>query len=249
MGSQIPIRQLRRSSVNARPRGATLRGLVVSAVFTNTWATSPSLCRFSVSKRSPGIRVQPWGLHPLSRDISSGFSDSLFFPSALFNSPVASGRTVSTFWKVLRYVSAGSRGSARWVRSQLTATHRTAKRPCARNRSQRKPPSPPAQGDAFQAAVVAIFARPVKRRVGSSRQQEIRATLARGGGVKVFSDRLCETARSVRVRSDERMGECTQASDRDGKFCGHDPAFQLSQGGDKTPASVVDDSSRRLFCD
>ena len=100
MGSHIPIRQLRRSSVNARPCGATLRGLVVSAVFTNTWAISPSLCRFSVSKRSPGIRVQPWGLHPLSRDISSGFSDSLFFPSALFNSPVASGRTVSTFWKV-----------------------------------------------------------------------------------------------------------------------------------------------------
>ena len=103
MGSHIPIRQLRRSSVNARPRGATLRGLVVSAVFTNTWATSPSLCRFSVSKRSPGIRVQPWGLHPLSRDISSGFSDSLFFPSALFNSPVASERTVSTFGNVLRY--------------------------------------------------------------------------------------------------------------------------------------------------
>ena len=29
-----------------------------------------------------------WGLRPLSRDISSGFSDSLFFPSALFNSLV-----------------------------------------------------------------------------------------------------------------------------------------------------------------
>ena len=28
------------------------------------------------------------GLRPLSRDISSGFSDSLFFPSALFNSMV-----------------------------------------------------------------------------------------------------------------------------------------------------------------
>ena len=28
------------------------------------------------------------GLRPLSRDISSGFSDSLFFPSALFNSLV-----------------------------------------------------------------------------------------------------------------------------------------------------------------
>ena len=46
--------------------------------------------------------------------------------------------------------------------------------------------SPPVHlpGDAFQAAVVAIFARPVKRRVGSSRQQEIRATLARRGGGK-----------------------------------------------------------------
>ena len=44
MGSHIPIRQLRRSSVNARPRGATLRSLVVSVVFTNTCATSfPSL--------------------------------------------------------------------------------------------------------------------------------------------------------------------------------------------------------------
>ena len=44
MGSHIPIRQLRRSSVNARPRGAILRGLVVSAVSTTTCATSsPSL--------------------------------------------------------------------------------------------------------------------------------------------------------------------------------------------------------------
>ena len=44
MGSHIPIRQFRRSSVNARLRGATLRGLVASVVFTNTWATSfPSL--------------------------------------------------------------------------------------------------------------------------------------------------------------------------------------------------------------
>ena len=52
MGSHIPIRQLRRSSVNARPRGATFRGLVASAVFTNACATSPPLYRFSVSKRS-----------------------------------------------------------------------------------------------------------------------------------------------------------------------------------------------------
>ena len=44
MGSHIPIRQLWRSSVNARLRGATLSGLVVSVVFTNTCATSfPSL--------------------------------------------------------------------------------------------------------------------------------------------------------------------------------------------------------------
>ena len=39
-------------------------------------------------------------------------------------------------------------------------------------------------GALLPAAVVAIFARPVKRRVGSSRQQEIRATLARRGGGK-----------------------------------------------------------------
>ena len=70
------------------------------------------------------------------------------------------------------------------------------KRPCARspfwNRSQRQPPA--RAGDTFQTAVVAIFARLIKRRCGSPRQQEIRAALARRGGVKVFSDRLCETA-------------------------------------------------------
>ncbi len=97
MGSHIPIRQLRRSSVNARPRGATLRGLVVSAVFTNTCATSFPFCRFSVSKLFPRCPSTTVGLRPLSRDISSGFSDSLFFASTLFNSPVASGRPASTF--------------------------------------------------------------------------------------------------------------------------------------------------------
>ena len=70
------------------------------------------------------------------------------------------------------------------------------KRPCARspfwNRSQRQPPA--RAGDTFQTTVVAIFARLIKRRCGSPRQQEIRAALARRGGVKVFSDRLCETA-------------------------------------------------------
>ena len=88
MGSHIPIRQLRRSSVNARPRGTTLRSLVVSVVFTNTCATSfpslPILC-FEAFPRCSSTTV---GLRPLSRDISSGFSDSLFFPSALFNSLV-----------------------------------------------------------------------------------------------------------------------------------------------------------------
>ena len=98
MGSHIPIRQLRRSSVNARPRGATLRGLVVSAVFTNTCVTSFPFCRFSVSKRSPLCSSTTVGLRPLSRDISSGFSDSLFFPSALFNSLVRRlGRSSGTY--------------------------------------------------------------------------------------------------------------------------------------------------------
>ena len=57
------------------------------------------------------------GLRPLSRDISSGFSDSLFFPSALFNSLVRYlGRSSDTY--------SGSR--TQWVRHQLTAVHRTA---------------------------------------------------------------------------------------------------------------------------
>ena len=149
MGSQISIRQLRRSSVNARPRGATLRGLVVSAVFTNAWAIFPPLCRFSVSKRSPGVRAQPWGCVRLSRDISSGFSDSLFFPSALFNSPVASGRPVSTFRKVLRQVFTGSR--TRWVRSPAydrSPDSGSGRAPGVRNRSRRSPPSP-SPSDAF----------------------------------------------------------------------------------------------------
>ena len=103
LGSQIPIRQLRRSSVNARPRGATLRGLVVSAVFTNTWATSPPLCRFSVSKRSLRCSSATVGGAPAEQRYLSGFSDSLFFPSALFNSPVASGRPASMFGNVFRY--------------------------------------------------------------------------------------------------------------------------------------------------
>ncbi len=98
MGSHIFDRQLRRSSVNARPRGATLWGLVVSVVFTNTCATSFPLCRFSVSKRFPRCPSTTVGLRPLSRDISSGFSDSLFFPSALFNSLVRRfGRSSGTY--------------------------------------------------------------------------------------------------------------------------------------------------------
>ena len=88
MGSHIPIRQLRRSSVNVRLRGATLRGLVVSAVFTNTWVTSPPSLPILCFEAFPRCSSTTVGLRPLSRDISSGFSDSLFFPSALFNSLV-----------------------------------------------------------------------------------------------------------------------------------------------------------------
>ena len=99
MGSHIPIRQLRRSSVNARPRGATPSG---SCRFCHL---PPSLQILCFEALPPGLQAQPWGLRPLSRDISSGFSDSLFFQSALFNSPVASGRPVSTFRKFLRRVS------------------------------------------------------------------------------------------------------------------------------------------------
>ena len=40
---------------------------------------------------------------PAEQRYLSGFSDSLFFPSALFNSPVASGRPVSMFGNVFRY--------------------------------------------------------------------------------------------------------------------------------------------------
>ena len=158
LGSQIPIRQLRRSSVNARPRRATLRGLVVSAVFTNAWAIFPPLCRFSVSKRSPGVRAQPWGCVRLSRDISSGFSDSLFFPSALFNSLVRRfGRSSDTY---SLEAGPGGSGSPAYGSPPDSGSGRALG---ARNRSRRSPPSP-CPGDAFQAAVVAIFARPVKRR-------------------------------------------------------------------------------------
>ena len=61
------------------------------------------------------------GLRPLSRDISSGFSDSLFFPSALFNSLVASfrrfGRSSGKYSQ-----EAGPDGSGH----RLTTDHRTA---------------------------------------------------------------------------------------------------------------------------
>ncbi len=84
-----PDIQVRRSSVNARPRGATSSG---SCRFCRVHKRLCCLLPLSADSlfRSvpPGVRAQPWGLRPLSRDISSGFSDSLFFPSALFNSPV-----------------------------------------------------------------------------------------------------------------------------------------------------------------
>ncbi len=73
------------------------------------------------------------GLRPLSRDISSGFSDSLFFPSALFNSLVRRlGRSSGTY-----SLEAGPGGSGH----QLTAAHRTTEAGCAsgaRNRSRRR---------------------------------------------------------------------------------------------------------------
>ena len=145
MGSHIPIRQLRRSSVNARPRGATFRGLVVSAVFTNTWATSPPLCRFSVSKRFPRCSSTTVGLRPLSRDISSGFSDSLFFPSALFNSPVRRfGRSSGTY-----SLEAGPDVSGH----QLTAAHRTE----ACQKARRFLPSTGNTGDPGKTGGVKVF--------------------------------------------------------------------------------------------
>ena len=106
MGSHIPIRQLRRSSVNARPRGATPAGSCrFCRINQHLGHLPPSLQILCFEALPPGLQAQPWGLHPLSRDISSGFSDSLFFQSALFNSPVASGRPVSTFRKFLRRAS------------------------------------------------------------------------------------------------------------------------------------------------
>ena len=105
MGNHIPIRQLRRSSVNARPRGATPSGSCrFCRIHKRLCHLPPSLQILCFEALHPGLQAQPWGLRPLSRDISSGFSDSLFFPSALFNSPVASGRPVSTFRKFLRQV-------------------------------------------------------------------------------------------------------------------------------------------------
>ena len=106
MGSHIPIRQLRRSSVNARPRGATPSGSCrFCRIHKRLCHLPPSLQILCFEALHPGLQAQPWGLRPLSRDISSGFSGSLFFQSALFNSPVASGRPVSTFRKFLRRVS------------------------------------------------------------------------------------------------------------------------------------------------
>ena len=81
------------------------------------------------------------GVRPLDRDISSGFSDSLFFASALFNSPVAS---FSTFRKVLRQVFTGS--WTRWVRSPAydrSPDSGSGRAPGVRNRSWRSSQSQP----------------------------------------------------------------------------------------------------------
>ena len=83
-----------------------------------------------------GVRAQPWGLRPLSRDISSGFSDSLFFPSALFNSPVASFRR---FGRFLRQVFTGSRtGRSGHQLTSRSPDSRGGRASGARNRSQRQ---------------------------------------------------------------------------------------------------------------
>ncbi len=90
---------------------------------------------------SPGVRAQPWGLRPLSRDISSGFSDSLFFPSALFNSPVASFRR---FGRFLRQVFTGSRtGRSGHQLTSRSPDSRGGRAPGVRNRSWRSPQSQP----------------------------------------------------------------------------------------------------------
>ena len=74
-------------------------GVLSFLPYSQTLVPPPSpLCRFSVSKRSPRCSSTTVGLRSLSRDISSGFSDSLFFPSALFNSLVRRlGRSSGTY--------------------------------------------------------------------------------------------------------------------------------------------------------
>ncbi len=120
MGSHIPIRQLRRSSVNAKPRRATPSGSCrFCRIHKRLCHLPPSLPVLCFEALPSGLQAQPWGLRPLSRDISSGFSDSLFSASALFNSPVASfrrfGRSSGKYSQ-----EAGPDGSG------LTADHRTA---------------------------------------------------------------------------------------------------------------------------
>ena len=178
MGSHIPIRQLRRSSVNARPRGVTPFGVLSFLSYSQTLVSPPPpLCRFSVSKRSPRCSSTIVGLRPLSRDISSGFSDSLFFPSALFNSPVASGRPVSTFGKVSGTYSleAGPGGSGH----QLTAAHRTAEAAVRGIVAGAAPKSLP--GRCLSSSGGGDLRKACQKARDSPRQQEIRATRQGGG--------------------------------------------------------------------
>ena len=123
MGSHIFDRQLRRSSVNARPRGATPSGVLSFLPCSQTLGAASPLAANSLFRSAPpGIASATVGLRPLSRDISSGFSGSLFFPSALFNS-LAGGRFLRFGRSSGKYSQeAGPDGSGH----RLTTDHRTA---------------------------------------------------------------------------------------------------------------------------
>ncbi len=62
MGSHIPIRQLRRSSVNARPRGATpSRSCRFCRIHKRLCHLPPSLQILCFEALPPGLQAQPWG--------------------------------------------------------------------------------------------------------------------------------------------------------------------------------------------
>ncbi len=83
------FRRMQRSIPSPQDSVGQPFGVLSFLSYSQTLVPPPSpLCRFSGSKRFPRCSSTTVGLRPLSRDISSGFSDSLFFPSALFNSLV-----------------------------------------------------------------------------------------------------------------------------------------------------------------